>query len=110
LAHVIVGILEERQASDILMLDLRELTPLADFFVICTVDSERQGRALQELVEEQLKKEHSVRPLRTEGETSSGWVLLDYNAVVVHIFSREGRLFYRLEEVWKKAPTVLKIQ
>jgi ribosome-associated protein len=107
---LIVNLLEERQAANIVLLDLRDLTPLADYFVICTVESERQAKTLQELLGEQLKKEHNVRPLSTEGEPASGWVLLDYNAVVVHIFSPQGRAFYRLEEVWHNAPVVLKIQ
>jgi ribosome-associated protein len=110
LAHVIVEALEERQAADIVMLDLRAITPMADYFIVCTAESDRQARTLQEILAEQLKKEYAVRPLSTEGEPASGWVLLDYNAVVVHIFSREGRTFYRLEELWKAAPVVLKIQ
>lgn len=110
LAHLIVNMLEERQAADIVLLDLRELTPLADYFIISTAESERQGKALQENVAVELKNEHNVRPLSTEGEPASGWVLLDYNSVVVHIFSPEARAFYRLEEAWKAASVVLKIQ
>jgi ribosome-associated protein len=102
--------LGEHQAADIVMLDLREITPLADYFVICTADSERQAGTLQEILIEELKKEHKVRPLSTEGEPASGWVLLDYNYVVVHIFSKNARLYYRLEELWKAAPVVLKMQ
>lgn len=92
------------------MLDLREITPLADYFVICTADSDRQARALQEILLEDLKKEYAVLPLSAEGDAASGWMLLDYNSVVVHIFSREARAFYRLQELWKMAPVVLKIQ
>ena len=110
LTHTIVDKLEEHQATDIVMLDLREITPVADYFIICTADSDRQARVLQEIIEEDLKKELQVRPLSTEGEPASGWVLLDYNYVVVHIFSKTGRAFYRLEELWKAAPVVLKIQ
>jgi ribosome-associated protein len=88
---------------------LREITPLADYFVICSADSERQTRALMEILQEELKKEHNERPLSTEGEAASGWLLLDYNTVVVHIFSRDMRAFYRLDELWKAAPVVLKI-
>jgi len=110
LAHVIVDKLEAHQAANILMLDLREITPLADYFVICTADSERQARTLQEILVEELKKEQQVRPLSTEGEPASGWLLLDYNYVIVHIFSKDRRAFYRLEELWKAAPLVLKIQ
>ena len=102
--------LEEHQAVDIVMLDLMEITPLADYFVICTAESERQARTLQEILAEELKREHNVRPLSTEGEPASGWVLLDYNSVVVHIFSLDARAYYRLEELWKAAPVVLKIQ
>jgi ribosome-associated protein len=110
LAHLIVDKLEEHQATEIVMLDLCEITPLADYFVICTADSERQARALQEILREELKQEHKTRPLSTEGEPASGWTLLDYNSVVVHIFSKQARAYYRLEELWKAAPVVLKIQ
>jgi len=92
------------------MLDLRDITPLADYFVICTAESERQAKALQEILREELKGAHRLRPLSTEGEPASGWTLLDYNAVVVHIFSPKARAYYRLEELWKAAPIVLKIQ
>jgi ribosome-associated protein len=110
LAHLLVDKLEEHQAADIVMLDLREITPLADYFVICTAESERQAKALQEILREELKNEHKTRPLSTEGEPASGWTLLDYNSVVVHIFSTQTRAYYRLEELWKAAPVVLKIQ
>jgi ribosome-associated protein len=107
---LIVTKLEERQAANIVLLDLREITPLTDYFVICTAESDRQAGTLLEILSEELKKEHSVRPLSTEGEPASGWVLLDYNTVVVHIFSRQARAYYRLEELWRAAPVVLKIQ
>jgi len=107
---VIVGQLEERQAAEIVMLDLTEITPIADYFIICTAGSDRQARTLQEILGEELKRQYAIRPLSTEGEPSSGWLLLDYNAVIVHIFSRDARTFYRLEELWKAAPVVLKIQ
>jgi ribosome-associated protein len=107
---VIVDKLEAHQAVDIVMLDLQEITPLADYFVICTAESERQARTLQTTLAEELTKEHNTRPLSTEGEPASGWVLLDYNTVVVHVFSKDARAYYRLEEFWKAAPVVLKIQ
>jgi ribosome-associated protein len=109
MAHMLVGMLEERQASDIVMLDLRELTPLADYFIICTSESDRQAKAIQEHISEQMRA-HNLRPLSTEGEPGSGWLLLDYNWVVVHIFSPEARTYYRLQEAWKTAPVVLKMQ
>ena len=110
LAHLIVDKLEAHQATEIAMLDLREITPLADYFVICTSESERQAKALEEILRDELKHEHKTRPLSTEGDPASGWILLDYNSVVVHIFSKQARAYYRLEELWKAAPMVLKIQ
>ncbi|MDQ1301746.1 MAG: ribosome-associated protein [Chloroflexota bacterium] len=110
LAHLIVEKLESHQAVGITLLDVRELTSIADYFVICAADSDRQARALQEILEVELKQEHKTRPLSTEGEAASGWILLDYNSVLVHIFSKPARAFYRLEELWKAAPVVLKIQ
>ena len=109
LAHLMVDKLEEHQAAGIVLLDLREVTPLADYFIICTAESGRQSRSLAEILAEELKRQHNTRPLSTEGEPASGWVLLDYNAVVVHIFSKEARAFYLLEELWKAAPVVVKI-
>lgn len=91
-------------------MDLRDITPLADYFVICSTDSERQARTLQDILLEEMKKDMQVRPLSSEGEAASGWILIDYNWVVVHIFSRDMRAYYRLEELWKAAPVVLKIQ
>jgi ribosome-associated protein len=110
LAHLIVEKLEAHQAVDIVMLDLRELTPIADYFVICTAESGRQARMLEEILETELKQDQKTRPLSTEGDSDSGWILLDYNSVIVHVFSKQGRAFYRLEELWKAAPVVLKIQ
>ena len=89
---------------------MTELTSFTDYFVICTAESDRQAKMLREILAEDLKREHTTIPLGTEGEPGSGWVLLDYNTVIVHIFSPQARAFYRLEEYWKAAPVVLKIQ
>jgi ribosome-associated protein len=91
------------------LLDLRDITPVADYFVICSVDSERQARTLMEILVHDLKEEKQ-RPLSTEGEAASGWLLADYNTVVVHIFTRDARAFYRLDELWSAAPVVVRIQ
>ncbi len=102
--------LEEHQASDIVLLDLSEASSFTDYFLICTVDSDRQARTLQEIIVSDMKQEQGLKPLSTEGDPASGWMLIDYNTVIVHIFSGEGRAFYKLEEFWKSAPVVLKIQ
>lgn len=82
---------------------------LADYFVLCNAESTPQFRAILEEVETRVKAAGGRR-LHVEGEASSGWVLLDYGAVVVHIFDPELRAFYKLEELWKKARLVVRIQ
>jgi ribosome-associated protein len=104
-----VDILEEGQASNILLLDVTQVTILADYFVLCSANSERQLRALTDDVSKQLKA-GAVRPLSIEGEPESGWVLIDYGDVVVHLFLPEIRKYYALEELWKTAQTVVRIQ
>ena len=101
--------LEERQGSDVLLLDVREVTILADYFVICSANSERQLRALTGDLSRQLKSEVG-RPLNVEGEPESGWVLVDYGDVVVHVFMPAMREYYALEELWKGAQTIVHIQ
>ncbi|HEX2172118.1 MAG TPA: ribosome silencing factor [Dehalococcoidia bacterium] len=100
---------EEHQATGIILLDIRELTPFADFFVICNGTSERQIRAIGDAVEEALRP-HVDKPPRREGTAGSGWYLLDYGDVIVHIFSPEQRDFYRLERLWERGKTLLTLQ
>ena len=82
---------------------------LADYFVLCNAESTPQFRAILEEVETQVKAAGGRR-LHVDGEASSGWVLLDYGAVVVHIFDPELRAYYKLEELWKEARLVVRIQ
>ena len=110
LAQRIVDIAADRQASDILMLDLRALSPLADYFVIFSGNSERHIEALDREIVDQLRRDEHVRPRQREGNAASGWVLLDYGDVVVHIFNAHEREFYRLEDLWATAPTVVRMQ
>lgn len=110
LAHKIVDLVEEKQASDITLLDLRQVSMLADYFVICTSESERQTAAIVESVAMDLKR-GGLRPLSPpEGGKGAGWTLLDFADVVVHVFDPATRQFYSLEQLWKDAPVVLKIQ
>jgi len=82
---------------------------LADYFVLCNAESKPQFRAILEEVEKQAKAAGGRR-LHVEGEAESGWVLLDYGAVVVHIFDPELRAYYNLEHLWKEARLVVRIQ
>lgn len=101
---------EEKQASDIVLLDIREQTTIADYFVIATVDNERQAKAIEDDILEKLKLEQNIRPLGIEGiENRGGWTLLDYGDVIVHLFTEEARHFYNLEELWAKANVVVKV-
>ena len=109
LARRIVEIASDKQATDVVMLDLRDVSIIADYFVLFSGTSERQLKALTDSIVEDLAKEEKVKPLRTEGLAESGWILLDFGGVVVHIFSPEARSFYRLEKLWSKAVPVLRI-
>jgi len=91
------------KAEDIVALDLRGLTIIADFFLICTGNSSIQLRAITDRIEEKMR-EHGFRKLRVEGYQEATWILLDYGDVVVHIMAAEQRAFYRIEEFWKEAP------
>jgi len=109
LARILAEAASEAKAEDVVVLDIHALTVIADLFVICTADNERQLRAIGRQVQEATDK-IDVDPRRVEGTAESGWLLLDYGDVVVHIFGRTERQFYRLEEVWSAAQTLLVIQ
>jgi len=92
------------------LLDVRERTTIADYFVICSGSSERQLKAIAESITETLKKEHRIGASHVEGNATTGWVLIDYSDVIVHIFSPERRSFYDLEGFWYEAAVLLKMQ
>ncbi|XWX05496.1 ribosome silencing factor [Aggregatilineales bacterium SYSU G02658] len=106
LARLIVDTLEDKKAEDIVLLDLRPDTHLADFFVICTGNSDRQIRALVDYVR-QTCKDVGKLPFNVEGTPESGWMLMDYSNVVVHIFNAEQRDYYDLQGLWSKSAQVL---
>ena len=93
-----------------MLLDLRKLSPYVDYFVVCTGTSERQLKAIADGIEEHALKTGNAKARRREGTAESGWILLDYIGAVVHIFSASQRKFYQLEQLWKEAPIVVKIQ
>ncbi len=109
LALRIADIMSDTPATDTLVLDLHQAFPFSDYFVICSGENERQLRAIAREVGDELAKE-GIRPHRSEGVATSGWILIDYNDVIVHIFSVDQREYYRLEELWADAQTVLSIQ
>jgi ribosome-associated protein len=99
----------EKQAIDIVLLDVRASCSFADYFLICSGDSERQINAIWEAVLHELKL-RDIMALHKEGTADSGWLLADYGSVVIHVFGPEEREFYGLEQLWVDAVPVLRIQ
>lgn len=104
LIEAIVEGMQEKKGKDIVLLDMRELkNAIADYFVICHADNIRQVNALADSVEEFAQKKANEKPWHTEGTSNANWVLLDYVNVVVHIFNKESRDFYQIENLWADA-------
>ena len=104
LAEIVVRGLQERKGSDIVVLNLKELkNAVADYFIIASASSDTQLEALARSVEEEVEKTVDQTPWQSEGRTNREWVLLDYVDVVVHVFLRDRRQFYALEELWGDA-------
>lgn len=110
LARRIVDLASDKQASDIVLLDIRNVSLIADYFVLCTAGSERQASAILNDLSDKLLEEFGRKPLHTEGKPDSGWVLLDFGDVIVHVFSSEQRAFYDLEALWATATPIVRVQ
>jgi ribosome-associated protein len=95
----------EKKAYDLVVMEVGELTSLADYFLVCTGRSDTQVQAITQSLEENLKR-YGIRPLSIEGYTRGQWVVVDYGDVVVHIFYEPLREFYDLERLWGRAPRV----
>jgi ribosome-associated protein len=106
LAKKIAEFALSKKANDVLLLDVRRLTSTADFFVICSADSDTQVRAIADAVEKGTG-DIGMPVWHTEGFHASTWVILDYVDVVVHVFHRETRSYYNLERLWGDAKTTL---
>jgi ribosome-associated protein len=100
-----VAAADGRQAVEIKVLGLGQVSDFTDYFVLCSGASDRQVQAIADAVEEKLRA-GGVRPLHVEGLRGGRWVLLDYGAFVVHVFQDEVRRFYGLERLWSDAPEV----
>ena len=102
LCKKIVSVLDEKKGSDIIVLDISEISVLSDYFVLVSADNVRQLDALKDALEEAVQLDNR----KAEGESSSGWILLDYKDVIVHLFDKETRSFYNLEKIWSDAKRV----
>lgn len=96
----------EKKAADVVALDVRGLTSVADFFIICSGRSNRQVAAIANFVERYLKKT-GIKPLSVEGKNEGLWVLLDYGDVIIHVFYETVRKFYDLEGLWSDAKRIV---
>jgi ribosome-associated protein len=96
----------EKKATDMVVLDLREIASFTEFFIIASGSNQRPVQAICDEITEQLKKQLNSRPVRVEGYTSAEWVLLDYGDFIVHVFNKESREFYDLERLWRDARRV----
>ena len=99
-------IADENRGRNIVILDLREMTSIFDFFVLATGTSRRQIHAMAEEIDHVFKKELGDRRLGREGYEDSRWILLDYGDVVVHLFEEETRHYYALEDLWGQAQRI----
>ena len=109
LAQYIAALLDDKKATNIMVLDIRKVSIIADYFVIATGNSERQVKALGREIDTQLSK-RDIRPYHQEGVLQGRWILLDYSEVIVHLFTPSEREFYRLERLWSNAQTVVVYQ
>ncbi len=109
MARKVVEVASSKQAGDIVLLDAREVCSFTDYFVICSGESNRQIQAIYDEVAHVLKGA-DVLPHHREGTVDSGWLLLDFGDVVVHIFAAFEREYYQLDRLWSQASTVVKIQ
>ena len=109
IAQRAVEIASDMQATDIILLDIQGVASFADYFVLLSADNMRQINALVDDIALQLKNE-GIHIGHKEGTSESGWVLLDYGDVIIHVFSPEEREYYRLEELWREAIPLVQVQ
>ncbi len=105
-----VDTIVDRKGSDITLLDIRDQAFFADYFLICNGENERQLGALVDNIRDKAKQEANLLANGVEGDPHSGWMLVDFGDLIVHIFSPAKRTFYDLENLWNEAHVVLRMQ
>jgi ribosome-associated protein len=107
---LLVDTILDKKGSDITLLDIRDQAVFADYFLICNGENERQLHTLADTVREKAKQEAEVIAYGVEGEPQSGWMLVDFGDLIVHIFSPSQRNYYSLEDLWREGHVVLRMQ
>ena len=110
LARDIAGVLDEKKGEDVLIMDLTRIADFTDYFVICTGASIRTVNSLKQEIQTNIKHSYKRTAMNIEGDAASGWILMDYGDVIVHIFTKPMREFYRLEESWFEAKVILHLR
>lgn len=105
LTEKIVKIIDSKKGSDITALDVSEVTPMTDCFVLCSGNSSTQVNAIADAIDEKLS-EGGIEPHHIEGQRSGTWILMDYGSVIVHVMFRDTREYYNIERLWRDAVTV----
>lgn len=101
--------LEEKKGEDIVLLDIHEIASFTDYFIIASGTSDRMLNALADAVQETAKKQYGLNG-REEGKTQTGWVVVDFGDIVVHLFSEEQREYYHLENLWENGKVLVRLQ
>jgi len=104
-----VDVIADQKGEDILLLDIQDVSIITDYFIIASAASQRQAKAIVEKVREDVKEKFDVKPMCVDGDAASGWVLLDYNHIIVHIFTPDVRVYYDLEGLWQDARIVVRM-
>ena len=104
LVEAIAGYAGDVKAIDVVRLDVRGVLDYADFFLICSGNTDRQTKAIHDRILEGMKRDHDLLPRRVEGLQEARWILMDYLDAVIHIFTPETREFYSLEKLWGEVP------
>ena len=108
-ARKAIEVASDKQANDIVMLDTREVCTFSDYFVICSGESKRQIEAISDELHRVLV-DKGIRLQHREGNVGSGWILLDFGDVIIHIFAPSEREYYQLERLWSRATPLIRIQ
>lgn len=106
-AFIAIDAMEDKKAEDIKIIEISNISTIADYFIIATGTSSTQVHAIANNVEEQLGKQ-GILPKQIEGYQTANWVLMDYGDLIIHVFDKENRLFYNLERIWKDGNEISK--